>query len=68
MHVAAAVDEHRLVTLVGAGGCGKTRLAIETASRLVGRWPDGVWLAELPHRSNVVAPAVSPRLKVTITG
>ena len=45
--VRAALDDHRLVTLVGAGGCGKTRLAVETAAGVVDRWPDGVWLAEL---------------------
>jgi predicted ATPase/DNA-binding SARP family transcriptional activator len=37
----------RLVTLTGAGGCGKTRLALETARALIDSFPDGVWLAEL---------------------
>jgi predicted ATPase/DNA-binding SARP family transcriptional activator len=37
----------RLVTLVGPGGCGKTRLAIEAAKRLVDAYRDGVWLADL---------------------
>ncbi|HEX5848487.1 MAG TPA: AAA family ATPase, partial [Rubrobacter sp.] len=37
----------RLLTLTGAGGCGKTRLALEVARRLTGDYPDGVWLAEL---------------------
>jgi predicted ATPase/DNA-binding SARP family transcriptional activator len=37
----------RLVTLTGAGGCGKTRLALEAARELVEAFPDGVWLAEL---------------------
>ncbi len=39
--------EHRLVTLVGAGGCGKTRLAAEFASRQLAAFPDGVWFAAL---------------------
>src|SRR5882757_5396009 len=43
----ALVPAHRLVTLTGAGGAGKTRLAIEVASRLIDAFPDGVWLAEL---------------------
>jgi class 3 adenylate cyclase len=37
----------RLVTLVGSGGTGKTRLASEAASHLVGIFEDGVWLIEL---------------------
>jgi predicted ATPase/DNA-binding SARP family transcriptional activator len=37
----------RLVTLTGSGGVGKTRLAVETATQLVDRFPDGVWLVEL---------------------
>jgi predicted ATPase/DNA-binding SARP family transcriptional activator len=37
----------RLLTLTGAGGCGKTRLALEAAGALLGDFPDGVWLAEL---------------------
>jgi predicted ATPase/DNA-binding SARP family transcriptional activator len=47
----AAVREltgkHRLTTLIGPGGSGKTRLATETARTLLGDLPDGVWLAEL---------------------
>ncbi|MEW2383568.1 BTAD domain-containing putative transcriptional regulator [Micromonospora sp. NPDC047707] len=41
------LDAARLVTLVGSGGVGKTRLAVEAAHRLVGAYPDGVWLVEL---------------------
>jgi predicted ATPase len=37
----------RLLTLTGAGGCGKTLLALEVARDLVGAYPDGVWLVEL---------------------
>jgi predicted ATPase/DNA-binding SARP family transcriptional activator/DNA-binding CsgD family transcriptional regulator len=37
----------RLLTLTGAGGCGKTRLAVEVARDLVGAYPEGVWLADL---------------------
>jgi predicted ATPase/DNA-binding SARP family transcriptional activator len=37
----------RLLTLTGAGGCGKTRLALEVARELVGAYPGGVWLVEL---------------------
>lgn len=38
---------HRLITLVGTGGIGKTRLAIEAARSIAERFPDGVFLAEL---------------------
>ena len=41
------VGEHRLTTLVGPGGSGKTRLATETARSLLGDLPDGAWLVEL---------------------
>jgi predicted ATPase/DNA-binding winged helix-turn-helix (wHTH) protein len=45
--VAALITEHRLVSLVGAGGIGKTRLALEVARHLLPRFPDGVFVAEL---------------------
>jgi DNA-binding winged helix-turn-helix (wHTH) protein len=42
----------RLVTLTGAGGIGKTRLAIAVARHLLPRFADGVWLAELAPLAN----------------
>ena len=39
----AAVRKHRLITLTGVGGVGKTRLASEVASSLADEFPDGVW-------------------------
>src|SRR5580658_3536707 len=41
------IGEHRLTTLIGPGGSGKTRLATETARTLLGDLPDGAWLVEL---------------------
>ncbi|MDH6461856.1 putative ATPase/DNA-binding SARP family transcriptional activator [Micromonospora sp. A200] len=41
------VADHRLTTLIGPGGSGKTRLATETARTLLGDLPDGAWLVEL---------------------
>jgi predicted ATPase/DNA-binding CsgD family transcriptional regulator len=45
--VAAQLGRHRLVTVTGPGGAGKTRLASEVAEQVTGRFADGVWLAEL---------------------
>ena len=41
------LERNRLVTLIGTGGTGKTRLMIEVAGRVAARFEDGVWLAEL---------------------
>jgi predicted ATPase/DNA-binding SARP family transcriptional activator len=41
------IAEHRLTTVIGPGGSGKTRLATETARTLLGGLPDGAWLVEL---------------------
>jgi len=45
--VRALVESARLVTLTGAGGCGKTRLGLQVAAELLDGCGDGVWLAEL---------------------
>lgn len=39
--------DHRLVTLIGVGGTGKTRLAIETGIAVAGSYADGCWMVEL---------------------
>src|SRR5437016_1749060 len=58
-HDAAAVrqavleSEGHLVALTGAGGCGKTHLALQVTADLVDAYPDGVWLVE-------VAPLADP--------
>jgi predicted ATPase/class 3 adenylate cyclase len=44
---AAALGEARVVTLIGPGGVGKTRLALEVAGQVAGRFGDGAWLCEL---------------------
>ncbi|WP_345676699.1 BTAD domain-containing putative transcriptional regulator [Yinghuangia aomiensis] len=41
------VSGHRLTTVIGPGGAGKTRLATEAARTMLGDLPDGVWLVEL---------------------
>ncbi|MFG6192020.1 BTAD domain-containing putative transcriptional regulator [Nonomuraea sp. JJY05] len=45
--LAKALESGRLVTVVGPGGAGKTRLAVEVAQRSADLAPDGVWMAEL---------------------
>jgi predicted ATPase/DNA-binding CsgD family transcriptional regulator len=45
--VGGLIDRHRLVTLTGAGGCGKTRLAVHTAAQFVEALGGGVWIADL---------------------
>jgi len=45
--VAERLAEHRLVTLTGVGGVGKTRLAMQVAAEVVPEFQDGAWLCEL---------------------
>ena len=43
----SALAEHRLVTAVGPGGVGKTRLALRVAQQTTDAFPDGVWFVDL---------------------
>jgi predicted ATPase len=61
----AAVKAHRLVTLTGVGGVGKTRLALEVAARLADEFPDGVWFFEL---AAVADPAAVPDAVAAVLG
>jgi predicted ATPase/DNA-binding XRE family transcriptional regulator len=45
--IAALLREHPLVTVVGAGGIGKTRVAVQTASELRDDYSDGAWIVDL---------------------
>ena len=54
----ALLEDTRLLTVTGSGGCGKTRLALEAATDRIDRHPDGIWyveLAPLGETSSVVA-------------
>src|ERR1700741_1321387 len=61
----AAVKAHRLMTLTGVGGVGKTRLAVEVAERLHDEFPDGVWCFEL---AAVADPDAVPGAVATVLG
>jgi predicted ATPase len=61
----AAVKTHRLVTLTGVGGVGKTRLALEVAARRADEFPDGVWFFEL---AAVTDPAAVPDAVAAVLG
>ena len=63
--VQAALKAHRLVTLTGVGGVGKTRLATEVAARLADEFPDGVWFFEL---AAVADPAAVPDAVAAVLG
>lgn len=58
--IAEIVGRAHLVTLTGAGGIGKTRLALEVASRLLPEYEHGVWLVELAglHDADLVPQTV----------
>jgi predicted ATPase len=68
--LAAMVREQPLVTLLGPGGTGKTRLALEVARDLEGAFPGGVWFCDLSEARDVVGAArgVARALDVALGG
>lgn len=64
------LQANRLVTVTGAGGMGKSRLAIEAARRRQSRYPDGVWFVPLESVEDVdlIAPAIAATVGVRFSG
>ena len=61
----SVLKAHRMVTLTGVGGVGKTRLALEVAARSANDYPDGVWVIEL---ASVSDPAAVPEAVAAVLG
>jgi predicted ATPase/class 3 adenylate cyclase len=64
--LASLVRRARLVTVVGTGGLGKTRLSLQVAAELIDEFPEGVWLVELAALADarLVAQAIASVLRV----
>jgi len=62
------LSEARLVTLVGPGGTGKTRLSLQVAADIGEAFPQGVWFVELTavETPNEMVPAIAEALRFTI--
>ena len=68
--VKALVDSHRLTTLVGTGGVGKTRLAVQVGADLLDHYEDGVWFVELAPVSDgtLIVSELAPLFGVQAAG
>jgi predicted ATPase/class 3 adenylate cyclase len=70
--VRALIEKHRVVTLVGAGGCGKTRLAIQVGADELENFPDGVRFVDLAPLSgaglvvDAIAAAVGAKIEADL--
>lgn len=64
--IISALSGTRLLTLTGAGGCGKTRLALQVAAQVESTFPDGVWVGYLAPvtDSDMVVRAVASAMEV----
>ena len=65
MEVIQLITKHRLVTLTGAGGIGKTRLSLKIGEKVLGEYVDGVWLVEL---ASILDPLLVPRTTAMTIG
>ena len=63
--IAAMLERGRLVTVVGPGGVGKTRVALVAAAQAAGNYPDGVWIVE---QSGLRDPLLLPNTVASVLG
>jgi len=68
--VQALLDHHALVSIVGAAGIGKTRLALAAASAFVGTCADGVWVVELAALNDprLLVQTIAQSLRLVLPG
>ncbi|MCW8309093.1 adenylate/guanylate cyclase domain-containing protein [Acidiphilium sp. PA] len=68
--VRGLLTAHKLITLLGTGGIGKTRFALQVAADALDAYADGVWFVELAGlgQGEQVAPAVASALNITLSG
>ena len=59
------LENNRLLTLTGSGGCGKTRLALAAARKVVERFENGVWMVEL---ASLAEPSLVPQAVASTLG
>jgi len=59
------LENNRLLTLTGSGGCGKTRLALAAAGEMVERFEDGVWVVE---QASLADPSFVPQVAASTLG
>ena len=66
----ALLSQHALLTLLGPGGIGKTRLSLEAGAQVLDQYPDGVWLVDLAPISDpeLVFSAIAKELGMTQVG
>ena len=66
--ITALIEQHRLVTLVGSGGVGKTRLSLQVAAELLDGSGDGVWFIELAplKKGEYIPTTVASALSITL--